>query len=75
VLGVLPGVIGLLQAVEAIKILLDIGDPLVGRLLYYDALAARFDELKLEPNSACRYCAQGREFPGYVDYERFCAAA
>jgi sulfur-carrier protein adenylyltransferase/sulfurtransferase len=75
VLGVLPGVIGLLQAVEAIKLLLGIGDPLVGRLLYYDALAARFDELKLEPNPTCRYCAEDREFPGYVDYERFCAAA
>jgi molybdopterin/thiamine biosynthesis adenylyltransferase/rhodanese-related sulfurtransferase/molybdopterin converting factor small subunit len=75
VLGVLPGVIGLLQAVEAIKLLLDIGDPLVGRLVYYDALAARFDELKLEPNRECRYCGEGSEFPGYVDYERFCAAA
>ncbi|MGH8726624.1 MAG: molybdopterin-synthase adenylyltransferase MoeB [Burkholderiales bacterium] len=75
VLGVLPGVIGLLQAVEAIKLILEIGDPLVGRLLYYDALAARFDELKLEPNRDCRYCAEGREFPGYIDYERFCAAA
>jgi molybdopterin/thiamine biosynthesis adenylyltransferase len=75
VLGVLPGVIGLLQAVEAIKLILKIGDPLVGRLIYYDALAARFDELKLEPNSQCRYCASGVKFPGYIDYEQFCAAA
>lgn len=75
VLGVLPGVIGLLQAVEAVKLILKIGDPLVGRLLYYDALAARFDELKLEPNRQCSYCAEGSDFPGYIDYERFCAAA
>lgn len=75
VLGVLPGVIGLLQAVEAVKLILEIGDPLVGRLLYYDALAVRFDELKVEPNRECRYCAEGSDFPGYIDYERFCAAA
>ncbi|ROR34759.1 molybdopterin-synthase adenylyltransferase MoeB [Inmirania thermothiophila] len=75
VLGVLPGVIGLLQAVEAIKILLGLGDPLVGRMLHYDALRARFTELRLAPDRACRYCAEGAPFPGYVDYEHFCAAA
>jgi molybdopterin/thiamine biosynthesis adenylyltransferase/rhodanese-related sulfurtransferase/molybdopterin converting factor small subunit len=74
VLGVLPGVIGLLEAVEAVKLLLEIGDPLVGRLLYYDALRAQFTELKLEPNSACRYCGAGVQFPGYIDYEQFCAS-
>jgi sulfur-carrier protein adenylyltransferase/sulfurtransferase len=73
VLGVLPGVIGLLQAVETIKILLDIGDPLVGRLICYDALRARFSELQLAPDPACRYCADLARFPGYVDYEHFCA--
>ena len=73
VLGVLPGVIGLLQAVETIKILLGIGDPLVGRLICYDALRARFSELQVAPDPACRYCADPARFPGYVDYEQFCA--
>lgn len=74
VLGVLPGVVGLIEAVEAVKILLGVGDPLVGRLLHYDALRARFTELKLDPDPDCRYCAEGRDFPGFVDYEAFCAA-
>jgi molybdopterin/thiamine biosynthesis adenylyltransferase/rhodanese-related sulfurtransferase len=75
VLGVLPGVIGTLEAVETIKLLLDLGDPLVGRLLAYDALRQRFTELKVEANPDCAYCAEGREFPGYVHYEEFCASA
>ncbi len=74
VLGVLPGVIGMLEAVETLKILLDKGDSLVGRLLCYDALAARFVELKIPHNPECRYCGEGVEFPGYVDYERLCAS-
>lgn len=74
VLGVLPGVIGLLQAVEAIKILLDIGEPLIGRVLHYDALPARFSEFKVRRNPECAYCGDGVEFPGYIDYEQFCAA-
>ena len=74
VLGVVPGTMGLLQATEAIKVLLGIGDPLVGRLLHYDALRERFTELALAPDPACRYCAPGAEFPGYVDYERFCSS-
>jgi molybdopterin/thiamine biosynthesis adenylyltransferase len=72
VLGVLPGVIGVLEAIEAIKIVLGKGDLLVGRLLTYDALEARFRELKLRRNPQCHYCAEGKEFPGYVDYEGFC---
>jgi len=75
VLGVLPGVIGLLQATETIKLLLSIGEPLVGRLLYFDALRASFSELLLERDPACRYCGEGHAFPGYIDYERFCASA
>ena len=74
VLGVLPGVIGLLEAVETIKVLLGIGDPLVGRLLHYDALQARFKELELARDPGCAYCAEGASFPGYVDYEEFCAS-
>ena len=73
-LGVLPGVVGTLEAIEVIKLLLEIGDPLVGRLLHFDALAQRFSEFRLEPDPACRYCAEGVEFPGYVDYKLFCAA-
>ncbi|MGH8582402.1 MAG: molybdopterin-synthase adenylyltransferase MoeB [Gammaproteobacteria bacterium] len=75
VLGVLPGVIGLLQAVEAVKILLLIGAPLIGRMLYYDALQGRFTELKLKPDPKCRYCGEGARFPGYIDYEVFCGSA
>jgi molybdopterin/thiamine biosynthesis adenylyltransferase/rhodanese-related sulfurtransferase len=73
VLGVLPGVIGLLQANEAIKLLLGIGTPLVGRLLSFDALAARFRETRLAPDPRCVVCAVGLEFPGYIDYQQFCA--
>jgi len=72
VLGVLPGVMGLLQAVETIKLLVGVGQPLVGRLLQYDALSQRFTSLKLERDPDCRYCADGVPFPGYVDYERSC---
>jgi molybdopterin/thiamine biosynthesis adenylyltransferase len=67
VLGVLPGVMGLLQAVETIKLLLHIGRPLVGRLLQYDALEQRFTELQLERDPECGYCADGVEFPGYQE--------
>jgi molybdopterin/thiamine biosynthesis adenylyltransferase len=73
VLGVLPGIIGLLQANETIKLLLDRGDPLAGRLLGFDALAARFRETRLAPDPQCPLCAPGKPFPGYVDYEQFCA--
>lgn len=74
VLGVLPGVIGLLQANEAIKLLLGIGESLAGRLLGFDALAGRFRETRLAPDPQCPVCAPGRTFPGYIDYAEFCAA-
>jgi len=74
VLGVLPGVIGMLQATEAIKLLLHIGEPLAGRLLHFDALSMRFRETRLLPDPDCPVCAQGRAFPGYIDYAAFCAA-
>jgi molybdopterin/thiamine biosynthesis adenylyltransferase len=73
VLGVLPGVIGLLQATEAIKLVLGIGAPLTGRLLQFDALAMRFRETRLSPDPQCPVCAPGVVFPGYVDYAAFCA--
>ena len=74
VLGVLPGVIGLLQATEAVKLLLDIGEPLSGRLLNFYALGMRFREVRLRPDPHCAICAPGREFPGYIDYQAFCAS-
>lgn len=73
VLGVLPGVMGLLQAVEVLKILLSIGQPLVGRMMYYDALGARFSEFKVKRNPHCRYCGDGAEIGGYEDYAQVCA--
>lgn len=72
VLGVLPGVIGLLEAVEAIKIILNKGDLLTGRLLCYDGLRAQFRELKLKRDPDCAWCGEGKKFPGFVDYEQFC---
>ena len=75
VLGVLPGVIGLLQATEAIKLILGIGEPLVGRVLMFDALAMRFHESRLAPDPQCPVCAPDRPFPGYVDYAAFCSGA
>ncbi|HXV76961.1 MAG TPA: molybdopterin-synthase adenylyltransferase MoeB [Candidatus Polarisedimenticolaceae bacterium] len=74
VLGVLPGVIGLLQAVETIKLLLDLGTPLAGRLLQYDALEQRFTMLRVNRDPRCAYCGDGRDFPGYVDYDDTCRA-
>ncbi len=73
VLGVLPGVIGLIQATEAIKLILGIGVPLSGRLLHFDALSMRFRETRLSADPECPVCAPGRAFPGYIDYAAFCA--
>ena len=74
VLGVLPGVIGLLQATEVVKLLLGIGDSLAGRLLQFDALSMRFRETRLRHDPDCAVCAVGRPFPGYSDYAAFCRA-
>ena len=73
VLGVLPGLIGLIQAVETIKLILDVGEPLYGRLLVYDALAGTFRELKVQRNDECAWCADGKPFPGYSDSAGFCS--
>ena len=73
VLGVLPGVVGMLQATEALKLLLHVGEPLRGRLLHFDAMGMRFRETRLTPDPECAMCAEGREFPGYIDYAAFCA--
>jgi sulfur-carrier protein adenylyltransferase/sulfurtransferase len=75
VLGVLPGLVGMVQATETMKLVLGIGQPLVGRLLTYDALGMRFRELTLRRDPACPGCGQDAHFAGYVDLERMCAAA
>lgn len=74
VLGVLPGVVGLLQATEALKLLLGIGEPLVGRLLTVDALGMRFRELALAADPGCPGCGAQAAFEGYVAIEAFCAS-
>jgi molybdopterin/thiamine biosynthesis adenylyltransferase/rhodanese-related sulfurtransferase len=73
VLGVLPGVIGSLQASEALKLALGIGEPLVGRLLLFDALAATFDEVKLRRDPDCPVCGEHPTITEYIDYVEFCA--
>ena len=74
VLGVLPGIVGLLQANEAIKLILGVGAPLVGRLLCFDALATTFRELKLPRDPQCPGCGVSAVFRGYEDIEQICAA-
>lgn len=75
VLGVVPGIIGLLQALEAIKIITGIGEPLIGRLLLFDARTSQLREVRPQANPDCAYCRPGQEFPGYVDYQGFCQPA
>jgi len=75
VLGVLPGVIGSLQATEAIKILLGVGRSLAGRLVLYDALDLSFRELKLKPDPACPLCGENPAITELVDYDEFCGLA
>jgi adenylyltransferase/sulfurtransferase len=72
VLGILPGTIGLIQATEAVKLILGIGDPLVGRLLLYDALGMHFRELKLRKNPECPICGDHRTITKLIDYHQFC---
>jgi sulfur-carrier protein adenylyltransferase/sulfurtransferase len=73
VLGVLPGVIGSIQANEALKLALSIGEPLVGRLLLFDALAASFTEVTLRRDPACPVCGEAPTITEYIDYVEFCA--
>ncbi|MEX2570675.1 MAG: molybdopterin-synthase adenylyltransferase MoeB [Gemmatimonadota bacterium] len=72
VLGVLPGIVGTIQAMEAIKLLLGIGETLAGRLLIFDALRMRFRELKLARDPACPVCGDAPTVTELIDYERFC---
>jgi molybdopterin/thiamine biosynthesis adenylyltransferase/rhodanese-related sulfurtransferase len=72
VLGVLPGTIGTLQATEALKVLLGIGQPLIGKLLLYNALDMSFDFVKLKKNPKCRVCGPNADIHELIDYEEFC---
>ena len=72
VFGVLPGTIGTLQATETLKLILGIGDPLIGTLLLYDALAMTFDAVRLKKNPKCRVCSENPEVTELIDYEAFC---
>jgi len=72
VLGILPGAIGVIQATETVKLILGIGEPLIGRLLLYDALGMRFREMKLRKDPKCPICGENRTIHELIDYEEFC---
>jgi len=72
VLGVLPGIIGVLQAIEAIKLLVGIGEPLIGRLVAFDALKLKFREFKLRRDPKCPVCGENPTITELIDYEQFC---
>ncbi|MBI5028962.1 MAG: molybdopterin-synthase adenylyltransferase MoeB [Chloroflexi bacterium] len=72
VLGVLPGTVGTLQATEAIKLIIGAGEPMIGRLLLYDALTMEFDQLKLRKNPDCLVCSEHPQITELIDYEQFC---
>src|SRR6476646_881380 len=72
VLGILPGLVGVMQATEAIKLILGKGDPLIGRLLLIDALGMKFRELKLRKNPDCPACGKNPTITKLIDYEQFC---
>ena len=74
VLGVLPGVIGTIQATEALKLVLGIGEPLVGRYMLYDALEGSFREVRLRRDAQCPACGEHPTITEYIDYEGFCAS-
>jgi molybdopterin/thiamine biosynthesis adenylyltransferase/rhodanese-related sulfurtransferase len=73
VLGILPGVVGTVQATEAIKVILGIGEPLIGRLWMYDSLGMKFRTLKLRKDPNCPVCGEKPTITKYIDYEGFCA--
>jgi sulfur-carrier protein adenylyltransferase/sulfurtransferase len=75
VLGILPGLIGTIQATETVKLLLGIGEPLVGRLLLFDALSLRFRELRLRKNPDCVICGTHPTQTGLIDYPAFCGVS
>ena len=72
VLGILPGIIGVIQATETVKLILGQGDSLIGRLLLFDALSMKFRELKLRRDPGCPICGENPTVDGLIDYEQFC---
>jgi sulfur-carrier protein adenylyltransferase/sulfurtransferase len=72
VLGILPGAIGTIQATETVKLILGIGEPLIGRLLLYDALGMRFREMKLRKDPNCPVCGENPTVTELIDYQEFC---
>mgnify|MGYP000980427674 CR=1 FL=1 len=72
VLGILPGIIGVIQATEAVKLILGEGEPLIGRLLLFDALKMKFKELKLRRNPECPVCGDNPTIKELIDYDQFC---
>src|SRR5881275_543229 len=72
VLGVLPGIIGMLQTIEAIKLIIGIGEPLIGRLLHFDALKVKFRELNLRRDAQCPVCGENPTIFSPIDYDQFC---
>ncbi len=72
VLGVLPGIIGVIQAIETVKLIIGIGDTLIGRLLLFDALKMKFRELKLRKDPKCPICGPNKTIHQLIDYEQFC---
>jgi molybdopterin/thiamine biosynthesis adenylyltransferase/rhodanese-related sulfurtransferase len=75
VLGVLPGIVGTIQANETIKLILGVGEPLVGRLLYFDALKMKFREFNLRRDSECPVCGDSPTITEPIDYEQFCGVS
>ena len=71
-LGILPGVVGTIQATEAVKLIMGVGEPLIGRFLVYDALRMRFRELKLRKDPDCPVCGDNPTVTELIDYEQFC---
>jgi adenylyltransferase/sulfurtransferase len=72
VLGILPGLIGCIQATEAVKLIIGQGSPLVGRLILYDALDMQFREFRVKRNPRCPICGDNPSIKGLIDYEQFC---
>ena len=72
VLGVLPGIIGVMQAIEAVKLIIGIGEPLIGRLVHFDALKMKFREFKLRRDPKCPVCSEHPTITELIDYEEFC---
>jgi len=72
VLGILPGVVGTIQATEAVKLIIGVGEPLINRFLIYDALRMRFRELKLRKDPECPVCGENPTVTALIDYEQFC---